>query len=135
MSESPRSSGIPAATPGQTIRARGLMDFTRDLDEAATRLEVEARRLRRLHELGWRLQGNLIDNDLGVLVDPNGNVRCLECGTTGIPETDALCEACSQLESPLCPECRQGKHGNCTGEALNIHDELVPCACGHTQEA
>lgn len=29
-----------------------------------------------------------------------------------------------------CPECRQGKHGNCTNEALDPEtDEIVPCEC------
>jgi hypothetical protein len=32
----------------------------------------------------------------------------------------------------LCPECAQGKHANCTGQALNANDDLVPyCECGH----
>lgn len=28
-----------------------------------------------------------------------------------------------------CPECRQGKHVNCTSETLDEHDELVLCTC------
>lgn len=30
----------------------------------------------------------------------------------------------------ICPECMQGKHINCTKEALSASDELVPCDCG-----
>jgi hypothetical protein len=29
----------------------------------------------------------------------------------------------------LCPECRNGKHVNCTREALSDADEIVPCRC------
>ena len=29
----------------------------------------------------------------------------------------------------LCPECRDGKHRNCIGEALAADDTLVPCGC------
>jgi hypothetical protein len=37
--------------------------------------------------------------------------------------------------SPICPECRDGKHRNCTGEALNEYlDEIVPCRCDHPEE-
>jgi len=28
-----------------------------------------------------------------------------------------------------CPECRAGKHGNCTGWALGPDDEMVACPC------
>lgn len=28
-----------------------------------------------------------------------------------------------------CPECRQGKHPNCTGWALDDNDEVIPCGC------
>jgi hypothetical protein len=28
-----------------------------------------------------------------------------------------------------CPECEQGKHGNCNGSALNTEDEIDLCAC------
>ncbi|ASD52318.1 hypothetical protein QCN32_gp43 [Arthrobacter phage Niktson] len=31
---------------------------------------------------------------------------------------------------PLCPECRDGKHQNCTGQALHpVSDEIVACNC------
>lgn len=29
----------------------------------------------------------------------------------------------------VCPECEQGKHGNCDGTALDEHDEIVGCQC------
>jgi hypothetical protein len=29
----------------------------------------------------------------------------------------------------VCPECEQGKHGNCTGWALDEHDNEVACQC------
>jgi hypothetical protein len=33
---------------------------------------------------------------------------------------------------PICPECRDGKHGNCTGEALHeATDVIVECGCSH----
>jgi len=29
-----------------------------------------------------------------------------------------------------CPECRNGKHDNCTGQTLDeVTDEFVPCSC------
>lgn len=29
-----------------------------------------------------------------------------------------------------CPECRAGKHGNCTGWAIDPdNDDMVPCEC------
>lgn len=32
--------------------------------------------------------------------------------------------------SAMCPECQQGKHGNCDGTAWDNHqDEPAPCAC------
>ena len=40
------------------------------------------------------------------------------------------------LTAQPCPECRQGKHSNCTGWALNDQDELVQCPCkqlGHPE--
>ena len=31
---------------------------------------------------------------------------------------------------PICPDCAQGKHLNCVGEALDERtDEFVPCDC------
>lgn len=31
---------------------------------------------------------------------------------------------------PLCPECAQGKHDNCTGKTLDPDtDEMVTCGC------
>jgi len=35
-----------------------------------------------------------------------------------------------------CPECRQGKHSNCTGWALDDRDEITQCPCqqlGHPE--
>lgn len=33
---------------------------------------------------------------------------------------------------PICPECRDGKHGNCTDEALHeATDVIVGCGCSH----
>lgn len=31
----------------------------------------------------------------------------------------------------ICPECRDGKHGNCTGWALDGNDRMVDCECSH----
>ena len=43
------------------------------------------------------------------------------------------CGARHRLVAPvaplLCPECRDGKCGNCIGEALSEADELVSCEC------
>lgn len=34
------------------------------------------------------------------------------------------------MTRPLCPECTQGKHDNCTGKALDpATDNLVVCGC------
>lgn len=35
---------------------------------------------------------------------------------------------------PRCPECRDGKHRNCIGEALAADDNLVPCGCPNHEE-
>jgi len=35
----------------------------------------------------------------------------------------------SLTAEPMCPECAQGKHGNCIGQALNDQDEIVACYC------
>jgi hypothetical protein len=36
-----------------------------------------------------------------------------------------------QPESRSCPDCEQGKHRNCTGEAWdNDADDFAPCPCG-----
>jgi len=29
----------------------------------------------------------------------------------------------------MCPECRDGKHQNCTGWSLDANDNVVPCPC------
>ena len=29
----------------------------------------------------------------------------------------------------VCPECRDGKHGNCIGYALGADDVVVSCGC------
>ena len=31
----------------------------------------------------------------------------------------------------VCPECRDGKHGNCTGWSIDDHDDIVDCRCDH----
>ena len=34
-------------------------------------------------------------------------------------------------ERPVCPECRDGKHSNCTHDALDdTTDDVVDCYCG-----
>jgi hypothetical protein len=38
-------------------------------------------------------------------------------------------EAGLELVDLPCPECRQGKHGNCTKITLNHRDDRVPCSC------
>lgn len=35
------------------------------------------------------------------------------------------------MTAPMCPECVQGKHGNCTGWAFDEADEGVDCGCTH----
>jgi hypothetical protein len=34
---------------------------------------------------------------------------------------------------PVCPECRDGKHGNCIGYALGPDDVVVACGCAHSE--
>lgn len=62
----------PLAQPGETIRAKWLMDGAETLQEAADRLRAEADRLSQLHTAGWTL-AEPIDGDYGFLVDPSGN--------------------------------------------------------------
>lgn len=34
------------------------------------------------------------------------------------------------MSKPICPECRDGKHQNCDGTALDLETDLiVPCGC------
>jgi len=34
------------------------------------------------------------------------------------------------IEEAICPECEQGKHGNCNGEALDpVSEQIVQCVC------
>lgn len=33
------------------------------------------------------------------------------------------------MSDPICPECAQGKHRNCVGEALDDDDRIVACMC------
>jgi hypothetical protein len=35
----------------------------------------------------------------------------------------------SLTAEPICPECAQGKHGNCVGQAFNDMDQIVSCYC------
>jgi hypothetical protein len=72
------------------------------------------------------------------------------CGLdiSNLPETDGIvepkCETCYRLDDedadcrkcvndsavPVCPECRDGKHTNCTEWALDpITDDVVACLC------
>lgn len=42
----------------------------------------------------------------------------------------ALAEGAAAYDAQVCPECQQGKHGNCTEEVLLPDDStLVQCAC------
>lgn len=35
----------------------------------------------------------------------------------------------------ICPECRDTKHGNCIGYALQVEtDMVVPCGCAHSEK-
>lgn len=33
------------------------------------------------------------------------------------------------MSVPVCPECQQGKHGNCTGWAIDDYDRIIFCGC------
>lgn len=35
----------------------------------------------------------------------------------------------SLTAEPICPECEQGKHVNCVGQALDDLDNIVSCYC------
>ena len=48
-------------------------------------------------------------------------VICADCGRALYGTETCPCWSC--------PECRQGKHVNCTGETLSAADEIVPCGC------
>lgn len=63
--------------------------------------------------------------------------------TRDIKPRDSDCLACvaywisqdilAQPKGPVCPECRDGKHGNCIGYALNAETDVVEdCACAQT---
>lgn len=38
------------------------------------------------------------------------------------------------MSGSICPECRNGKHVNCTGWALDDRDEMVTCGCPTCRE-
>lgn len=67
------------------------------------------------HEHEWEVE-YLPDPMSGGGVVRSGDLFC-RCGaTTGDNEA-------------TCPECRQGKHNNCTQQLLDDNDEWVPCTC------
>lgn len=52
------------------------------------------------------------------------------CEHTVVVESGGTCEMGRPPLRPVCPECAQGKHQNCTGWALNeATDEIVDCHC------
>lgn len=64
---------------------------------------------------------------------------CPYCHGTGLvviskdPDRDADCLCTDPIVCApefRCAECRDGKHGNCTGWALDDGDRLVDCECG-----
>lgn len=69
--------------PGDSIRAKWLMDGATTLAEAALGLETFAAHLREIHEKGWTLAGPVQD-DYGFLVSPDG-----DAGPTGEDHDDA----------------------------------------------
>lgn len=71
---------------------------------------------------GYQLKHNHFTRDL----KPKGS-SCLACNAHHIAE-EVLMAAAS-----VCPECRDGKHGNCVGYALNpATDVVVDCECTHS---
>lgn len=87
MTETPQNN---TPQPGETLRGKWLMDGATTLDEAAERLEAEARRLRDLAVQGWTLNAPIAD-DYGFLVDPSGDggPREYEDGSGELDEDDA----------------------------------------------
>jgi hypothetical protein len=63
---------VEQATPGETIRAKWVLDGAATLGEAAQRAREAADRLQALHDAGWTL-AEPVDSDYGFLVDPSGN--------------------------------------------------------------
>lgn len=58
----------------------------------------------------------------------------IECRLHPKP-TDPTKEA-APMARPICPECRDGKHRNCAGTALDeTTDEIVDCGCAECVEA
>ncbi len=60
---------------------------------------------------------------------------CAYCKGSGIvpvsKDPDEIGDCVCTDPRPTCPECRDGKHGNCIHEALTDEtDEFVDCACG-----
>jgi hypothetical protein len=79
-------------------------------------------------------EGGILDYDRAV-----ENLRGIlaKAGTTtetrAFLATVAWHASCSVVEAaPVCPECRDGKHGNCIGYALNTATDVVgDCECPH----
>jgi hypothetical protein len=66
---------------------------------------------------------------------PAPNVGTTESGLytvqeSGVTNWDFV--TCGVVLAAICPECRDAKHGNCIGYALDpVRDEVVACGCTH----
>lgn len=52
-----------------------------------------------------------------------------ELGPPQVPTPFVVSPAALEQHPEDCPECRQGKHANCTGWALDADDEQTECGC------
>lgn len=82
--ETPETPDMASSTPepGETIRAKWLLDGAVTLADAAERLEAFAAYLRNAHEAGWTLTEPIAD-DYGFLVSPDG-----DAGPMGLDDED-----------------------------------------------
>lgn len=68
-------------------------------------------------------------------VDPPRPQECADCGPIS-PEHAAAHDTFHATGGAICPECAQGKHPNCVGQALDpATDTFVPCACEEASHA
>lgn len=76
---------------------------------------------RSLPNMGVFIHLEITDREVQAIVDARAEAHHAEAPWSG----DELA-----VVETICPECRQGKHGNCDGRAFNAKtDNIVDCTC------
>lgn len=80
---------------GELLTARYLLAGSESLLDASLRLELEARRLRDLHQRGYTLGPVSADDRRAVIIPPANGLMCLDCGQVAVPAGHDLCDSCA----------------------------------------